>query len=184
LIAQQVKLMGPWNLKVFLSGYLAPIYAAKKVLNRKEAQDYRFTKEVADPEAKIADEEESEAETESDPDSDPEPTPDTSGEWQEQQLGPPSENKTQSREEPTRNQPQEDREVEKQTGFEEKSQEADVSQGPTHSYPGQPALDRRPKENILWIRLSAWPEIGRHCRLREPSKTVRAQIWPHHSKPA
>jgi hypothetical protein len=36
VMAQQVKLMGPHNLKVFLSRYLAPIYAAKKVLTWKE----------------------------------------------------------------------------------------------------------------------------------------------------
>jgi hypothetical protein len=166
VIAQQVKLMGLKNLNVCLFGYLAPIYSAKNIFNRKEAQDYRFTKEGGDPEAEKADKEGFEAEIESDPDSDLEPTPDTSGEWQEQQPGPPSENKTQSREERTGNPPQEGREVENQAGSEEKLQEANLSQGPTHSSPGQPAVGQEaqgeytPDPNLGlardWHRLQAW----------------------------
>jgi hypothetical protein len=57
-MAQQVKLMGPSNLKVCLSGYLAPIYAAKKVLTWKEGQDYPLTLHGGDPEAKKEVEEE------------------------------------------------------------------------------------------------------------------------------
>jgi hypothetical protein len=64
VMAQQVKLMGPRNVKVCLSGYLAPIYAAKQVLTRKEGQDYRLTQDGGDPEANKEVEEESEQETE------------------------------------------------------------------------------------------------------------------------
>jgi hypothetical protein len=49
VLAQQVKLMGPKNLKVCLSGYLASIYSVKKVLTRREVQDYRYTREGGDP---------------------------------------------------------------------------------------------------------------------------------------
>jgi hypothetical protein len=141
VLAQQVKLMGPKNLKVCLLGYLAPIYSVKKVLTRREVQDYRYTREGGDPDAEEAKEEEEESatETESDPESDPEPTPDTSGEWQEQETEPPSGNKNQTREEPTGNPPPDKPEVENQAGSVEKVQEADQSQGPAHSTPGQRA---------------------------------------------
>jgi hypothetical protein len=43
VLAQQVKLMGPKNLKVCLAGYLAPIYSAKNCLTRKEVQNYQYT---------------------------------------------------------------------------------------------------------------------------------------------
>jgi hypothetical protein len=58
VLAQQVRLMGPNNVRVCLSGYLAPIYAAKKVLTRREAQSYRYTIQGGDPEAEKDKEEE------------------------------------------------------------------------------------------------------------------------------
>ena len=139
-MAQQVKLMGPHNLKVFLSIYLAPIYAAKKVLTQKEGQDYRLAKDGGDPEAKKEVQEEFKQETGTNLDTDQEPVLETSDELQEQQPGPHSENKTQSREEPTGNPPQEDREVEKPTRSEEQLLETDLSQGPTLPSLERPAL--------------------------------------------
>jgi hypothetical protein len=137
VLAQQVKLMGPKNLKVCLSGYLAPIYSAKKVLTQREAQDYRYTIQGGDLDAKEAKEEEEESatETESDPETDPEPTPETSSE--EQEVEPPSGD--QAKEEPTGSPPPEKLEVENQTGSEEKGQEAEQSQSPAHSTPDEPA---------------------------------------------
>jgi hypothetical protein len=121
---------------------LVPIYSFKKVLIQREVQDYRYTREGGDPDAKEAKEtkeEESATETESDPESDPEKM-DTSGEWQEQETEPRSGNKTQTREEPTGNLPPEKPEVENQAGSVEKVQEADQSQGLAHSAPGQLAM--------------------------------------------
>jgi hypothetical protein len=43
VIAQQVKLMGPKNLRVCLAGYLAPIYKHQEVFTLKEKQNYRLT---------------------------------------------------------------------------------------------------------------------------------------------
>jgi hypothetical protein len=83
VMAQQVKLLGPGNLKTCLSGYLAPIYPAKMVLTRKEAQDYRLTLDRGDPEADEEADEEANQETETDLDADQEPVPNTIGELQE-----------------------------------------------------------------------------------------------------
>jgi hypothetical protein len=139
LLAQQVKLMGPKNLKVCLSGYLASIYSAKKVLIWREVQDCRYTREGGDPDAKETKEEEEESatETDSDPETDPEPTPEMSSE--EQEAEPPSGDKNQTREEPTRSPPPDKPEVRNQARSVEKGQEADQSQGLAHSTPGEPA---------------------------------------------
>jgi hypothetical protein len=87
VLAQQVRLMGPKNLKVCLAGYLAPIYAAKKVLTHWEAQSYQYTIQGGDPEAdkdKEEEEEEEESATETESETDQEATPKTSGEEQEE----------------------------------------------------------------------------------------------------
>jgi hypothetical protein len=130
VLAQQVKLMGPKNLKVCLAGYLAPIYSAKNCLTRKEVQNYQYTIQGGDLEAEEAKEEEEESttETESDLETDPESTPETSGE--EKEADPPSGN--QAREEATGCPAPEKLEVENQTRLEEKGQEAEQSPSPAH----------------------------------------------------
>jgi hypothetical protein len=137
VLAQQVKLMGPKNLKVCLVRYLAPIYSAKNCLTRKEVQNYQYTIQGGDPEAQEAKEEEEESatETESDPETDLESTLETSGE--EKEMDPPIGD--QAREEPTGSLPPQKPEVKNQTGSEEKGQEAEQSPSPAHSVPGEPA---------------------------------------------
>jgi hypothetical protein len=98
VLKQQVELMGPNNPRVCISGYLAPMYAAKEVLNRKERQQYRYTIQGGDPEAsdkedaeeKEEEEEEDNAATESESEAEEGATPDASGEDRVEDAEPPS----------------------------------------------------------------------------------------------
>jgi hypothetical protein len=188
VLAQQVKLMGPKNLKVCLEGYLAPIYSAKNCLTRKEVQNYRYTIQGGDPKAKAAKEEEEESatETESDQEMDPESTPETSGEEKEADASVGD----QAREEPTGCPPPEKPEVESQTGSEGKGQEVEQSQSPAHSDPGEMAGGQEaqgestPDPNLSldagWQTLQAQQQmlINQAPEMTQHSEPASSLTWP------
>jgi hypothetical protein len=137
VLKQQVKLMGPKNPKVCLSGYLAPIFGAKRVLTQKESQQYQYTIQGGDPEAseEKEEEEEKEAATETESEAKEDATPDTSGEDQVEDTEPPS--GTHVGEQPTGSAQGE--QPDDQIRLAGREQEAQQSQSPAHSIPAEPA---------------------------------------------
>jgi hypothetical protein len=141
VMAGQVKLLGLDNLNNCLSRYLAPIYSAKNVLTRQEAQDYRLILEGGELEANV----EADQETETNPDADQDLVPDTIDEVQEpleEHVQAHSEERTQSRKKLAGSPPQGNREVEKPTWSEEKVLEVNLSQGQTFNSPDKPAREQ------------------------------------------
>ena len=142
VLKQQVELLGPNNPRVCISGYLAPLYAAKEVLNRKERQQYRYTIQGGDPEASDKEEAEEEEEqeedntaTESDSGAEEEATPEVSGEDRVEGAEPPS--RTQAEEQPTGS--GQDDQPDNRAGSAGEEQEAQQSQSQAHSAPTEPA---------------------------------------------
>ena len=139
VLKQQVELLGPDNPRVCISGYLAPLYAAKQVLNRKERQQYRYTIQGGDPEASDKEEEEEEEEeedtaTESESGAEEEATPEVSC---EDRVGGAEPSSEPAEEQPTGSGQEE--QPDDRAGSAGEEPKAHQGQSPAHSAPAEPA---------------------------------------------